>query len=254
MSTLSNVMLVFLGVLVLSFQVRADNRTHHYVASAQHNYVAHGYKADKHARHQQHRLYKKPDKYTHKKSYNKSYNKSHNKHYSQPYKKYYKKHYKHHYKKGYYPSHKKRYHAYTGRKNYVKNYRRNYGGYIPIGRRFNALPPGYVSFWLGKRRYFYVNYTYYLWDDYRRDYQVVKQPHGAKEALSLQASISSEVYAYPKKGQSKQLQQRDYYDCYLWASERSGYQPAQDNQSAHSAKNYRRAMSACLEARGYSVK
>jgi hypothetical protein len=38
---------------------------------------------------------------------------------------------------------------------------------------------------------------------------------------------SVELYFYPTKGQSKQQQDRDRYECYLWAVKQTGYDPGQ---------------------------
>lgn len=38
---------------------------------------------------------------------------------------------------------------------------------------------------------------------------------------------SVELYFYPTKGQSKQQQERDRYECYLWAVKQTGYDPGQ---------------------------
>ena len=134
------------------------------------------------------------------------------------------------------------------------------GGYYevvhaPYGARVPYLPPGYVSFYLGPRRYFYVNYTYYLWDDHRRDYLVVREPEGAEDAVVEAATRSiSEIYAYPSQGQSAEQQDRDYYDCHVWAVDESGYDPTLEGQNIYKSRDYRRAMTACLEGRGYSVR
>ena len=37
---------------------------------------------------------------------------------------------------------------------------------------------------------------------------------------------SVEVYFYPKKGQSKAQQDRDRYECYLWARDQTGFDPS----------------------------
>jgi len=124
------------------------------------------------------------------------------------------------------------------------------------------------------------------------------------------APLSTQVFFYPRSGQSPEQQSRDRYECYLWAVKESGFDPSQralaphqkvrvvaqpapgrdtavgaiaggaigaisDNQRAietqqaqrqydrrdaeRSAQleqqvgSYRRAMSACLEGRGYAV-
>ena len=63
-----------------------------------------------------------------------------------------------------------------------------------------------------------------------------------------------------KNGQTEEQQATDKYECHKWANQQSGFDPTQSgggvsadqNASAHAA--YNRAMGACLEGRGYSVK
>jgi len=125
----------------------------------------------------------------------------------------------------------------------------------PYGARVPYLPPGYVSFYVGPSRYFYVNFTYYLWDERDRAYIVVKEPDGGGDAVATAApQSSSEIYAYPAQGQSAKQQDRDYYDCHVWAVDESGYDPTLEGQNVYKSRDYRRAMIACLEGRGYSVR
>jgi hypothetical protein len=132
-------------------------------------------------------------------------------------------------------------------------------GYIVIGAPLHArvrqLPPGYISFVLGTRRYFYVNFTYYLWDEPRREYVVVEEPQGAAAAVvAANESGSGEIFVYPNLGQSDEQRDRDRYECYLWAVQQTGFDPSADAPQVELAGNYRRALSACLEGRGYTVK
>lgn len=40
----------------------------------------------------------------------------------------------------------------------------------------------------------------------------------------------SQVYFYPASGQTSELQERDRYECYLWAVKQTGYDPSQPPQ------------------------
>jgi hypothetical protein len=44
---------------------------------------------------------------------------------------------------------------------------------------------------------------------------------------------SVEVYFYPRKGQSKAQQERDRYECYLWAKEQTGFDPSVPQLAPH---------------------
>ena len=65
---------------------------------------------------------------------------------------------------------------------------------------------------------------------------------------------------YPARGQGAQVQAADEYDCHRWAARQSGYDPSvQATGQAPAASpaqrdDYRRAQTACLEGRGYTVK
>jgi len=43
--------------------------------------------------------------------------------------------------------------------------------------------------------------------------------------LLAEPAIAQNVIAYPERGQSPELQQRDRYDCYNWAVQQTGYDP-----------------------------
>jgi opacity protein-like surface antigen len=64
----------------------------------------------------------------------------------------------------------------------------------------------------------------------------------------------------PLNGQSEQQQWTDRYACHNWAKSQSGFDPTRPSgdvtpdQAAARRDQYRRAMTACLEAHGYSVK
>jgi hypothetical protein len=52
---------------------------------------------------------------------------------------------------------------------------------------------------------------------------------------------------YPKNGQSEEQQARDKAECQQWATQQAG-------QVATNGSDYQRAMSACVEGRGYSAR
>jgi hypothetical protein len=133
-------------------------------------------------------------------------------------------------------------------------------GYVvisaPLGAHVRSLPTGYVSFGLDTRRYFYANTTYYLYDDRSRDYVVVEQPARAEALMqsSMEVASAAELFVYPKNGQNEELRDQDRYECHRWAKSQTSYDPSMANQRASLAPDYRRAISACLEGRGYTVR
>jgi Family of unknown function (DUF6515) len=125
----------------------------------------------------------------------------------------------------------------------------------PLGVGISILPGGYRTIYHGGDRYYLTNGIFYRWDDYRGTYVVVDDPYPIAEATSIAASIP-EQYVYPRQGQSSSQTSRDRYECYLWAVDQTGVEPAQVNNldMLNNMENYQRANGACLEARGYSVK
>jgi opacity protein-like surface antigen len=65
-------------------------------------------------------------------------------------------------------------------------------------------------------------------------------------------SAGGEPTILPNRGQDQDKQQFDRYECYGWAKGQSGYDPSQPGNRT-SQDNYRRAFSACMSGRGYTV-
>jgi hypothetical protein len=51
-------------------------------------------------------------------------------------------------------------------------------------------------------------------------------PRDASQAVATTPAPSVEVYFYPTKGQTTEQQERDRYECYLWARDQTGYDPS----------------------------
>lgn len=128
----------------------------------------------------------------------------------------------------------------------------------PIGLLVPILPPFYTTLWIRGEPYYYADDAYYRWTPERRAYEVVSPPTDADDVTTTTGS--NELFVYPAKGQTDEQQATDRYECYRWAREQSGFDPTQPppNQgvAAMDAKraSYRRAETACLQGRGYSVK
>jgi hypothetical protein len=126
----------------------------------------------------------------------------------------------------------------------------------PIGLIVPILPPFYTTLWLGGIPYYYANETYYTY--YRDGGYIVTDP--PKAEISETAPDADWLYSYPSQGQSEQQQADDRYACHRWASGQTGYDPTQPlggvaaSETAQTRSDYQRALGACLEGRGYSVK
>jgi hypothetical protein len=133
-------------------------------------------------------------------------------------------------------------------------------GYVvvapPVGVVVPILPRAYVTLSIGGLPYYYANDVYYV----RRDtgYVVVDPPPGADSASPSTAASSGppdDVYAYPRNGQSEEQQSRDRYECHRWAADQTGFDPTRAGAgSGNGRADYMRALGACLDARGYTVR
>jgi hypothetical protein len=90
----------------------------------------------------------------------------------------------------------------------------------------------------------------------------VAPPQGADAPgeAPAQSASGDDLIIYPKNGQSMQQQSADRYECHSWSKAQSGLDPMQPGggvapQDSNAKRDqYHRAMSACFEARGYSVR
>ena len=137
-------------------------------------------------------------------------------------------------------------------------YRSFDNGYVvvsaPIGAVVHTLPVGFIAFSVGVSTFYYVNDTYYVWDEPREAYLVVEKPEGADKAIA--DATTGRLFVYPKEGQSEEQQARDRYECHRWAVTESAVDPTLEDEtySQEQKRDYQRAMGACLEGRGYTVK
>lgn len=123
----------------------------------------------------------------------------------------------------------------------------------PVGLFVPFLPPFYSTVWLRGVPYYYANNVYYAHKG--NGYVVVDPP---KEEVSQTPPPVEQMFVYPREGQSEQQQADDRYACHRWAVEQTGFDPTQSNLSdplrIEKRADYQRAMTACLDGRGYTVK
>ena len=123
----------------------------------------------------------------------------------------------------------------------------------PIGIVVPVLPIGYLSLWIGGTRYYYANDVYYLPDPH--GYVVVERPAGAPAYPEDDAADTAHpLFVYPRQGQSEAQQADDRYECHRWARDQTGFDPSRAEPDAAAHADYDRAMTACLEGRGYTVR
>ena len=130
----------------------------------------------------------------------------------------------------------------------------------PVGLFIDVLPPFYTTLWFGGIPYYYADDVYYLWRPELNGYVVVNPPEGDDVDRSPAAAAGDDLYIYPKNGQSQAQQAADRYECHNWARSQTGFDPTEPHggvpasETGQRRADYQRAMTACLEARGYSVR
>ncbi|HEX4266353.1 MAG TPA: hypothetical protein VHY36_00585 [Steroidobacteraceae bacterium] len=140
-----------------------------------------------------------------------------------------------------------------------------------------VLPVGYSTYWWGGVPYYYTQGVYYAWNPDYDSYVVTDPPpvtggvedgaaapppagqpeEGAPGPGAAPGQGAMSLYVYPKNGQSEQQTANDRYQCHEWAVSQTGYDPTNAANSSQAATatpdSYKRAVTACLDARGYSV-
>ena len=127
----------------------------------------------------------------------------------------------------------------------------------PIGVFVSVLPSYYSTVWFGGLPYYYANDAYYFWRAERRAYEVVEPPPVAQ--ASTAGPAAEDIFVYPREGQDEEQVASDRYECHRWAVDETGFDPTRPeggvpaDQVRSARSDYMRAMTACLEGRGYSV-
>jgi hypothetical protein len=90
--------------------------------------------------------------------------------------------------------------------------------------------------------------------------QYVGTPQPGQTSAAPSATQAENLTITAKNGQTQEQQWADRYECHRWAKNQSGFDPTQSapdltpTESAARRDQYRRAFTACLEGRGYSVR
>ena len=64
----------------------------------------------------------------------------------------------------------------------------------------------------------------------------------------------SDIVAYPRNGQNDQQTSNDKFECHKWSVAQTGFDPTRSINLQGTSADYRRAMGACMDARGYTVR
>ncbi|MEW6100140.1 MAG: DUF6515 family protein [Pseudomonadota bacterium] len=137
-------------------------------------------------------------------------------------------------------------------------YAPGWGGYVlvqpPPGLYVSTLMGPYTVVRVGPHVYYQAYGVYYA-PLATGGYQVVAPPQSESPLPPYEPPL-----AYPKSGQSAQQQSDDEYECHRWAVQETDYDPTlaavgQENEDTVAARErYTRALTACLEGRGYAVR
>ena len=124
-----------------------------------------------------------------------------------------------------------------------------------------VLAPYYAPYYYSP--YYYPYYDSYYYSPYYAPPPVVireQPPVYAQPAPAAPPASAERIFVYPRKGQSEKLQAKDRYECHSWAVSQTHYDPTQPTYGTPEAQlnqmraDYKRAMSACLDGRGYTMK
>jgi hypothetical protein len=109
-----------------------------------------------------------------------------------------------------------------------------------------TLPLYYSTLWWDGVPYYYADDNYYTWDGTAGGYTAVQPPpEVVNQARTIQQT--TELFVYPKNSQTPDQVERDKQECRTWAASQAAA------ASGNPGDNLR-AQTACLEARGYSVR
>ena len=122
------------------------------------------------------------------------------------------------------------------------------------------LPLAYATYWYSGIPYYYAHDVYYTYSPSYAGYVATDPPPVAESSTAADGAASSagpapgdgaamagQIIMYPKNAQSAEQQATDKAECQQWAEQQAG--PVAQNGS-----DYRRAMTACVEGRGYSAR
>ncbi len=134
-----------------------------------------------------------------------------------------------------------------------------------------VLPAFYATYWWSGVPYYYIDNVYYTYNSGYGGYVATDPPptgdagdassgddSGSQDPGNSGAQAApgptNDVYMYPKNGQSEEQQATDRYECHKWAVAQSGFDPTRGSRAGSNSGDYRRAMAACLDGRGYSAR
>lgn len=143
-----------------------------------------------------------------------------------------------------------------------------HGGFCGHGGFLPGLFIGGVLGWSLGPYYYPPDYYYYPPPPPPPSYYYPPPPtyyypppaEGSQARPSASQGSGGRMFIYPRQGQSQEQQAKDFDKCHNWAVGQTGFDPtkplvgAPDAQTIQKSGDYLRAISACLDAHGYTVK
>ena len=129
-----------------------------------------------------------------------------------------------------------------------------YSGEEAQAHRPHAVVRSHVSVGFGFGYPFYRPYPYYpgSWVGVSVWPRTIARRTRTRESAATEGA--HQLYVYPAAGQSERQLADDRYDCHVWSVEQTNFDPTLGAGTRSEADEYARAMTACLEARGYVVR
>jgi len=145
-----------------------------------------------------------------------------------------------------------------------------YGGFLP-----GLIIGGALGWGLGPRYYYPPAYyyppppSYYYPPPPPPDYYYSPPPpsnyyppppEASQAPPSTSQGAGGRMFIYPRQSQSEEQQNKDFDACHTWAVSQTGFDPAKppagapDAQTIQKSSDYLRAISACFDARGYTLR
>ena len=119
----------------------------------------------------------------------------------------------------------------------------------PMGITVPMLPPAYATLWIAGAPYYSANGVYYAAAP-GQGYVVVAPPQGIDAVEPVPPVLAPkplpQPIVYPRNGQSAAQTESDQQECNRWATSQAG--------AMADASVFQRAVSACLDGRGYTVR
>lgn len=138
---------------------------------------------------------------------------------------------------------------------------RGHGGH---GWFLPGLIVGSVLGWGLAPRYYYPPAYYYPPPAYDYPPPVYSYPPPGEVSPAPPSGgqvTGGQIFIYPRQGQSDQQLSTDRNECHNWAMDKTGYDPTKPPpaerptaQIARQSSDYQRALDACLDGRGYTMR